>query len=344
MRAIAYWAPGELRCVDLPDPRIEQPDDAVVAVRRTAICGTDLHLVGDGLGLTPGTVTGHELVGTVQEVGPAVRGLRVGQRVAAADFTACGLCWWCRKSDHWHCPERRFLGTGTAFGPELAGCHAQYVRIPHADMVLTALPDAIGDDAAIFVGDSLATAYAASRRAGLQPGEVVAVIGGGAVGQLCAQVAQALGAGVVLLVEPLPARRELAAACGISAVGPEGAGDAVRALTAGRGADVVLDAVGGAAVLEAGLALLRRRGTLCSVGVPGTTSWPAPLDRLFTEELSLRFAVGDAMRDGEVLLALLAGGQVDPLPLITSTVTLSEVPAAFTAATGRSGLKTLVAP
>jgi len=344
VRAVAYWAPGELRRVDLPEPRVEAPDDVVLEVRRTALCGTDLHLVGDGHGLSPGTVTGHELVGTVRAAGPAVRGVRPGQRVVAADFTACGLCWWCRRGDHWECAERRFMGTGTAFGPALAGCHAELVRVPHADVVLAAVPDDVPDDAAVFVGDALATAYAAVRRAAFRPGDVVAVLGGGPVGQLSAQVAQALGAGVVVLVEPLAARRDLAVACGVAAVTPDGAGDAVRTLTDGRGADAVLDAVGGATILDAALGLLRPRGTLCSVGVPGDRPWSPSLGRLFADEITLAFAVGDAMRDTDALFGLLRGGQVDPLPLVTATVPLSDLPAAFEAASARSGVKTLVRP
>jgi threonine dehydrogenase-like Zn-dependent dehydrogenase len=344
VRAVAYWAPGELRCLDLPAPKVEAADDAVVEVLRTAVCGTDLHLVGDGHGLVPGTVTGHELVGIVREAGPAVRRVRPGQRVVAADFTACGLCWWCRRGDHWECPERQFLGTGTAFGPALAGCHAELVRVPHADVVLAAVPDEVPDDAAVFVGDALATAYAAVRRSAFRPGDVVAVLGGGPVGQLCAQVAQALGAGTVVLVEPLAARRDLAAVCGVLAVAPVAAGDVVRAATDGRGADAVLDAVGGAALLDAALALLRPRGTLCSVGLPGDRAWSPSLERLFADEVTLAFAVGDAMRDADALFGLLRGGQVDPLPLVTSTVALSDLPAAFGAVSARAGIKTLVRP
>ncbi|MFN0281938.1 MAG: zinc-binding dehydrogenase, partial [Kineosporiaceae bacterium] len=133
-------------------------------------------------------------------------------------------------------------------------------------------------------------------------------------------------------------------ACGVAAVAPDGAGDAVRTLTDGRGADAVLDAVGGATILDAALGLLRPRGTLCSVGVPGDRPWSASLGRLFADEITLAFAVGDAMRDTDALFGLLRGGQVDPLPLVTATVPLSDLPAAFEAASARSGVKTLVRP
>jgi alcohol dehydrogenase len=341
MRAVVVEGPGTLRVTDLPDARVEQPTDALVAVRSTAICGTDLHLVGHGL--PPGTRTGHEFVGVVRSVGPAVRATRPGDRVVGADFTACGGCWWCRRGDHWHCPERRFFGTGTAYGPELAGCHAELVRVPFADVVLRSVPDGVSDDAALFVGDALATAYAACRRGEVAPGDVVAVLGGGPVGQLCAQVAQSCGAGVVVLVEPLSTRRDLATAAGALALEPSAAAAAVRSLTAGRGADVVVDAVGGARILDTALDLVRPRGTVASVGVPGEGDWAFPMARAFAAELSLRFAIGDAARDADVLFALLRSGLVDPMPLVTDTVRLTDLPAAFTLAAGRHGLKTLVA-
>jgi threonine dehydrogenase-like Zn-dependent dehydrogenase len=200
----------------------------------------------------------------------------------------------------------------------------------------------VPDDAAVFVGDALATAYAAVTRAAPRPGDVVAVVGGGPVGQLCAQVAQALGAGVVVLVEPLPDRRSVAAAGGVVTVEPGTAADLVSRLTDGRGADVVVDAVGGGRVLAAALELVRRRGTVCSVGVPDRAAWTPDLPRLFADEITLRFAVGDSARDADALFGLLAGGQVDPLPLVGATVGLDELPAAFGAAAARSVLKTLV--
>lgn len=341
MRAVVVDGPGRLRVTDLPEDRVEQPTDALVAVHRAAVCGTDLHLVGHGL--PAGTRIGHELVGTVRSVGSAVRTVRPGDRVVAADYTACGGCWWCRRGDHWHCPDRQFFGTGAVYGPELPGCQAELVRVPHADVALRRVPDDVSDDAAVFVGDALATAYAACRRADLVPGDIVAVLGGGPVGQLCAQVAQSCGAGVVVLAEPVQARRDLATAAGALAVEPAAAPSAVRALTDGRGADAVIDAVGGAPILDAGLGLLRPRGTLVSVGVPGDGDWTLPLTRAFADELTVRFAIGDAIRDADVLFGLLRAGLVDPLPLVTETVTIEDLPTAFSRAAARSGMKTLVA-
>jgi threonine dehydrogenase-like Zn-dependent dehydrogenase len=220
MQAVVYAGDGRVEIGTVPDARIEAPTDAVVRVRRAAVCGTDLHLVSHADGLPDGFVLGHEFAGEIAEVGSAVRAHRLGDLVAGADFTACGHCWWCRRGDHWECAERQFFGTGSAFGPPLAGAQAELVRVPFADTVLTAVPSRVPLDAAVFLGDTLATGYAAVRRAGLAPGDTVGVLGGGPVGQLVSLAAQACGAGVVVLAEPVAERRDLALAEGALATTP----------------------------------------------------------------------------------------------------------------------------
>lgn len=341
MRAVLYGGDGAVRVAAVPEPALQAPTDAVVRVRRAAVCGTDLHLVAHPEGLPAGTVLGHEFAGEVVEVGGAVQGHAVGDVVAGADFTACGRCWWCRRGDHWECGERRFFGTGTAFGPALAGAQAELVRVPFADTVLRAVPPDVGLDTAVFLGDTLATGYAAVRRAAVEPGDAVAVLGGGPVGQLTALAAQACGAGVVVLVEPVAGRRRLAA--GAVAVAPEDARGVVDRVTDGRGADAVVDAVGGVRGLEAAFDLVRRRGTVVSVGLPGGPEWPLPVERAFAGELTLRFAVGDAMRDGDALLALVRAGVLDPAPLVSETVGLDDVPDAYRRMAERRTLKSLIA-
>ncbi|MFP5021611.1 alcohol dehydrogenase catalytic domain-containing protein [Pseudonocardia phyllosphaerae] len=347
MRAVVFAGDGGVRVTDVPEARIEEPADALVRVRRAAVCGTDLHTVAHGDGLdpgtahAPGTVLGHEFVGEVVATGAAVVGHRAGDRVVGADFTACGSCWWCRRGDHWECPGRRFFGTGTAFGPALDGAQAELVRVPWADTVLRPLPDAVGDDAAVFLGDTLATGYAAVRRADPLPGDTVAVVGGGPVGQLTALAAQACGAGTVLLVEPVEARRALAAAEGSVAVAPDDAGGAVRRLTDGRGADVVVDAIGGPRGLDTAFGLVRRRGTVVSVGVH-TGDWSLQAGRAFADELTLRFAIGDVMRDGDALVALLGSGVLDPTVVVGETVSLDDVPEAYRRMAERRTLKSLI--
>ncbi|RTL66254.1 MAG: alcohol dehydrogenase [Pseudonocardiaceae bacterium] len=343
MKAVLYTGNGEVSVESVAEPLLDDPADAVVRVRRAAVCGTDLHAVAHGEHLPRGSVLGHEFVGEVVETGPAVRGHAVGDLVVGADFTACGTCWWCRRGDHWECPHRRFFGTGAAYGPPLAGSQAELVRVPFADTVLRPVPAGIGLDAAVFLGDTLATGYAAVRRAELTPGDTVVVVGGGPVGQLTSLTAQACGAGTVVLVEPVAERRALASREGAVVADPSEAADVVTGLTDGRGADTVIDAVGGPRGLDTAFSLVRRRGSIISVGVHTDAEFALPVARAFADELTLRFAIGDLMRDGEALVALVASGVLDPTVVASGTVALDDVPDAYRAMAQRRTLKTLIA-
>jgi threonine dehydrogenase-like Zn-dependent dehydrogenase len=342
MKAVLFAGDGRVSVESISDPLIADPGDAVVRVRRAAVCGTDLHTVAHATHVPRGTVLGHEFVGEIAEVGPAVRGHRVGDLVVGADFTACGSCWWCRRGDHWECTERRFFGTGESFGPSLAGAQAEFVRVPFADTVLRPVPAGIGLDAAVFLGDTLATGYAAVQRAEIRPGDTVAVIGGGPVGQLASLAAQACGAGVVVLVEPVTDRRELAGRHGAVTSEPEQVKALVDQLTDGRGADAVIDAIGGPRGLESAFSLVRRRGSIVSVGVHTDSGWPMPVDRAFADELTLRFAIGDLMRDGEQLVALVRSGAIDPAVVASETVPLDAAPDAYRRMAERRTLKSLI--
>jgi alcohol dehydrogenase len=341
VRAVVHAGNGRVRVEDTPDPRLCAATDAVVRVRRAAVCGTDLHVLAHHDELPRGFVLGHEFVGEVVERGDQVRRHAVGDVVIGADYTACGQCWWCRRGDHWQCAERRFFGTGSLFGPPLSGAQAELVRVPFADTVLVGLPDGIGLDAAVLLGDTVATGYAALRRAALDPGETVAVLGGGPVGQVTSLVAQACGAGVVVVVEPVDDRRKVAAREGALAAAPDEARAVVDSVTDGRGADVVVDAVGGGRGLALALDLVRRRGRLASVGVPDETV-ELPAARAFTEELGLCFAVGDVMRDAGALLALVRAGTLDPSVVASEQIALEEAPEAYRRMSERLTLKTLI--
>lgn len=343
MKAVVFREQGRVEVASVPDPVLEHPEDALVSVRRAAICGTDLHTVDHPVEVAEGSVLGHEYVGTVLATGSAVRAFRSGDRVVGADFTACGRCWWCRRGDHWECAERRFFGTGGSFGPPLAGAQAEIVRVPYADTVLQPVPEGVSDDAAVFLGDVLATGYAAVARGLHRVGDTVVVIGGGPVGQLTSLAAQASGAGPVVVVEPVAERRTLAADNGALAVAPDEAPGTVRALTGGRGADTVIDAVGGPLGLDSALALVRRRGSVVSVGVHQQDTWPLPIAQAFADELTLSFAIGDVMRDRDPLAALLEAGVVDPTVVVSETVDLAAVPDAYARMSSRRTLKTLIA-
>jgi alcohol dehydrogenase len=343
MRAVLFEGNERVRVDSVPMARITDDDDVVVRITRAAICGTDLGLIRHPEHLPVGTVLGHEYVGVVDAVGSGVRGFRPGDRVCGSDFVACGRCWWCRRGDHWECRDRAFFGTGTSFGPALSGAQAEYLRVPRGDVALQLLPDSISDDIGIFFGDVLATGYAAISRADLLPGDTVAVIGGGPVGQVVAMMAQARGAGPVVVVEPVASRRASATSLGSIGVDPVGARALVDGLTAGRGADAVVDAVGGAIGLGSSFRLVRRRGTIVSVGVHHDNHWAFPVQRAFADELTVRFAIGDSMRDRDHFTALITTGLIDLGAVITRVVSFEDAEIAYADLLAQRAVKIILA-
>jgi alcohol dehydrogenase len=343
MRAVIYTRPGEVALAEVPPPSIVESTDAIVKVTLAGICGTDLHVIrGDFPGIEPGTVVGHEFVGEVVEVGRDLRGFRQGDKVMSSDFTACGHCGWCDRGDHWHCRERAFFGTGTSFGPALAGAQAEFVRVPHAATTLGLLPTGCSDEAALLMGDNLATGWVAVERARTEPGDSVVVIGGGAVGQLTALCAQAAGAAVVFVVEPNGSRREFAQANGSLAAHPDDAASLVRRVTGEAGADVVIEAVGGNGQMDLATKLVRRVGRIVSVGTHAAERWAFPVAQAFREELTVGFAIGDAIRLRQRLLRLVVGGVLDPTVVIDARGSLDEVPHLYKQLSTQKYLKVVV--
>ncbi|MBR0939253.1 alcohol dehydrogenase catalytic domain-containing protein [Bradyrhizobium jicamae] len=321
MRAIVYQGPGTIAVQEVSLPQLEQPADALVRVELAGICGTDLHVIaGDFAGIRPGAIIGHEFVGEVIAVGGAVTRFRVGDRVMSSDFTACGHCHWCNRGDHWECHERAFFGTGTSFGPALQGAQAEIVRVPHADTTLALRPNGCSDEAAILLGDNLATGWAAIERGALLPGEIVAVIGGGSVGQLVSLSAQAAGAGAVVVIEPSESRKAFARAHGSLAASPGEARALIDRLTEGEGVDLVIEAVGAATTLSTAFDLVRKRGRIISVGAHASESWSFPLAKSFANELTLGFAIGDSIRLRPRLLSLITTGALDPTVIVDRRV------------------------
>lgn len=344
MRAVVFDSPGRVALADVPEPRIEDPTDALVDIRVSAICGTDLHALHGLPGIPPGTVLGHEFVGEIVAVGSAVQDRKVGELVNASDFTACGRCWWCRQGDHWECADRSFFGFGSVFGEPLAGAQSEFVRVPHADSVLCPVPEHCTPEAAVFVGDTLACGFAAAERGGLVPGETVAIVGGGTVGQMASLACQIVGAATVVVTDRLPARLQVAADNGAIPASPEEAAGIIAELTDGRGVDVAIDAVGGAVPLGAACDLVRRRGRIVSVGAHFDATFPYPIARAFAEELTLTCAIGDSIRLRDRIFPLLSAGLIDPTAIVTSSVSLAGVPEAYQRMASHEELKVLIHP
>jgi threonine dehydrogenase-like Zn-dependent dehydrogenase len=329
MKALRINGPERLELdPGAPEPRIESPTDAIVEVTRTAICGADLFPYH---GLTPGfeagTIPGHEWVGVVREVGPEVRGVKVGERVVNTSMISDGTCEHCRSGRPMQCSHRALFGYSGVY-ERLEGGQAELVRAPLADRSLWPIPEGVGDDDAVFVADMLPTGLSAVRRAGVGIGDTVVVLGCGTVGLMATMVAVPI-ARRVIAVDGIEARREAAAALGAEAAAPEAAADAVAAATGGLGADAVVEAAGAKAALDAAFSLVRGRGTVCVVGAHFEPDYPLQAGRMFEAELTLRFAMGDPLNDRESLLGMIADERLRPSRLISDRFPLEQGPDAY---------------
>lgn len=255
MKAVVWHGTGDIRLDDVASPKIEEPTDAIVRVTRSAICGTDLHMVrGTMPGMREGTVLGHEAVGVVEETGRDVRGFSRGDRVVVCSTVGCGRCAYCRAGYYAQCDvaNPNGPGAGTCFfgGPEgtgpVDGLQAEYARIPFAGTTLVRVPDSVTDDQAILVSDIFPTSWFGARLAEVTDGDTVLVLGAGIVGQLAIASAKKQGAGRVLAVDGINSRLNRAQAQNAEIIdfNAEDPVETVRELTGGIGVDRVIDAVG----------------------------------------------------------------------------------------------------
>lgn len=263
MRALTWQGVNQLSVETVPDPRIVNPHDVVLRVRRSAVCGSDLHFLGGYIPtMRAGDVIGHEFVGDVVEVGPEVTGVGVGDRVVVPSFIGCGACWHC-SHDQWSLcdnshpkpelsevalgyPTGGIYGYTHAFGG-YAGSSAEYVRVPYAATNCFVVPEGITDDQAVFVSDAAPTGWMGADFANIQPGDTVAVWGCGGVGLMAQNAARLMGAGRVIGIDLLPERLALAREIGSETVDlreVDSLQETLRDLTGGRGPDSCIEAVG----------------------------------------------------------------------------------------------------
>src|SRR5690349_10312020 len=263
MKANCWFGTGRLGVVDVPDPKILNPRDAVVRITLTAICGSDLHLY-DGFipTMQPGDILGHEFMGDVVEVGRAVRKLRVGDRVVVPFTISCGSCFYCKRSLWSLCDNSNpnawiaekfygYSGSGL-FGYShmlggYAGGQAQYARVPFADVGPLVVPSDLSDEQVLFLSDIFPTGYMAAENCNIQPGDTVAIWGCGPVGLFAIKSAWMLGSGRVIAIDRQPERLRMAAEQGKAEIINYERDDvfkALRALSGGHGHDACIDAVG----------------------------------------------------------------------------------------------------
>jgi threonine dehydrogenase-like Zn-dependent dehydrogenase len=377
MKALTWHGKRDVRVDTVPDPTIEQATDAIIRVTSTGLCGSDLHLyevLGPFLG--EGDVLGHEPMGIVEAVGSGVTNLSVGDRVVVPFNISCGHCFMCDHGLQSQCEttQVREQGKGAAlFGytklyGEVPGGQAELLRVPQAHYGPIKVPEGPADDRFLFLSDVLPTAWQAVEYAEIPDGGSVAVIGLGPIGEMSGRIAQHLGAGQVIGLDLVPERLERARAHGVEVIdvtAVQDVGEAVRELTAGRGPDAVIDAVGmeahgapGAklahtivglmpdrlakplmenagidrlAVINMAVEIVRRGGTISLSGVYGGTADPLDMMTIFDKQLTLRMGQANVRRWVDDILPLLTGDG-DPLGVdtfATHHVPLDEAPDAY---------------
>jgi threonine dehydrogenase-like Zn-dependent dehydrogenase len=324
MRAITWHGKRDVRVDDVPDPRIEQPTDAIIRVTSTAICGSDLHLY-EVLGpfMQEGDILGHEPMGVVEEVGSEVGRLAPGDRVVIPFNISCGRCFMCERQLYAQCEttQNRDHGTGASlFGyTELYGAvpggQAEYLRVPHADFGPIEVPEGPHDEQFLFLSDVIPTAWQAVAWAEVPAGGVLGVFGLGPIGQMCVRVAPYFGVDRVIAVDPVPERLEMARRHGAEVIDPGSVEDvpaAMRDLTDGRGPDSVVDAVG----MEAHGSPVNKALHQMVSFLPDALSKPM-MQEMGTDRMAALYdSIAAVRRGGTVSLSGVYGGAADPMPLL----------------------------
>ena len=344
MLAVTFQAPGHVELVDKPEPELLQPDDAIVRVRATGVCGSDLHIYHGRVQIEPGFTIGHEYVGEVVAAGAGVSSAAVGDMVLGCFQVACGTCWFCRRSAFHKCDSSRTFGHGAALG-DLQGTQAELALVPHANLSLRRVPEGISTDVALFAGDVMGTGYHAVVEGGVRPGDVVAVLGLGPVGLCAVQVALIAGAAHVIAIDTIEARLEKARGFGAQAVHltEEDPRAAVKGMTEGRGVDVAIDAVGDPRALELAIRLARKCGTVCVVGVYAERC-EVHMGLAWIKALTMRTGHANVIRHLDPVMELLASGRLDPSPLVTHHMPLTQAPEAYELYAAREALKIVLTP
>jgi alcohol dehydrogenase len=328
MNALVYHGPGQRAWEEVPDPVILEPTDAIVRIDVATICGTDLHILkGDVPEVTPGTILGHEAVGTVVETGSAVTTLVPGDQVLVSCITACGRCRFCKEGHYGLCTG----GGGWIFGHTIDGLQAELARVPFADTSVYKLPEGLTAEDVIFLADILPTAYEVGvLNGGVQPGDTVAVVGAGPIGLATIMTAKLFTPSRVIAIDIADARLQKALEFGADTVINNGRDDAVAAvqeLTDGLGVDVAIEAVGVPDTFELCTALVRPGGRVANVGVHGHPA-TLHLETLWIRDVTITTGLVDTYTTPQ-LLRLIAERRLDPSPFATHHFALSQTEEAY---------------
>jgi alcohol dehydrogenase len=344
MKALVYLGPGKKALEEREKPDVSAPTDAIVRVTKTTICGTDLHILkGDVATCQPGRILGHEGVGIIEKTGPGVTGFKPGDRVLISCISACGKCAYCRKLMYSHCTTG-----GWILGNRIDGTQAEFVRIPHADTSLYRIPEGVDEEALVMLSDILPTGFECGVLNGkVQPGSVVAIVGAGPIGLAALLTAQFYSPAEIIMIDLDTNRLEVAQRFGATAAINSADGKAVEAimkLTATRGVDTAIEAVGIPATFELCEKIVAPGGTIANIGVHGTKV-DLHLEHLWDRNITITTRLVDTVST-PMLLDVLRSRKIDPTRLITHRFKLAGILDAyetFAHAADTQALKVIIA-
>lgn len=327
MMALVYHGPGQKAFEVHPKPTISAPTDAIVKITKTTICGTDLHILkGDLPNCAPGRVLGHEGVGVIDSVGPAVTAFKVGDKVLISCVSACGKCDYCRRGMFSHCTTG-----GWILGNTIDGTQAEFVRTPHADTSLYPIPEGADEEALVMLSDILPTGFECGVLNGkVQPGNSVAIVGSGPIGLAALLTAQFYSPGEIIMIDLDDNRLEVAKRFGATKIINSTDGKAVEALmqlTGDRGVDTAIEAVGIPATFELCQQIVAPGGVIANIGVHGVKV-DLHLEKLWDRNISITTRLVDTVST-PMLLKVLKAQKIDPKLLITHRFKLSDILEAY---------------
>ncbi|HEY4897311.1 MAG TPA: zinc-dependent alcohol dehydrogenase family protein [Solirubrobacteraceae bacterium] len=328
MKALVYHGPGERGWDTVEDPTIIDATDAIVEIDTSTICGTDLHILkGDVPETTPGTVLGHEAVGTVRAVGAAVTTVVPGDRVLMSCVSSCGRCRFCKEGRYGQC----LGGGGWIFGHLINGLQAELARVPFADNSVYKVPEELTDEQVLFLADILPTSFEVGVLNGMvAPGDVVAIVGAGPIGLSAILTARLYTPGRIVAIDLADSRLESARRFGADTLVNNGSEDAVATvmeLTEGLGADVAFEAVGVPETFELAADLIRPGGRLANIGVHGKVV-SLHLEKLWIRDVTITTGLVDTFSIPQ-LMRLIASGRLDPSLFATHRYALEDTMTAY---------------
>lgn len=362
LKAVTYQGAKDVKVKEVPDAKIEKPDDIIVRITSTAICGSDLHIYSGAIPTKEDFVIGHEPMGIVEEVGPEVTKVKKGDRVIIPFNVSCGECFYCQNEMESQCDDSNNnpdLDSGAYFGythryGNYPGGQAEYLRVPYGNFIPFKVPESceLEDEALLFISDVLPTAYWSVEHAGVKKGDKVIVLGSGPIGLMVQKFAWMKGASRVIVVDPLSYRLEHAKQTNKVEIFNfndfDDIGNHLHEITQG-GADVVIDCVGmdgkmklyekieqklklqggTLSAIQVAIKAVRKFGTIQLTGVYGSLYNMFPLGNMFERNVTLKMGQAPAIHYSKMLYEMVAQGKIDPTEIITHKMPLSEASEAY---------------